>query len=320
MQRIVQFVVALVLLLLVFTGCATQVAVERLIPAKYSMADYRELTLLAVKPYRFFLNEAPSYVVKDLSGNAPFKVFSGYGNFFERELANNLDRELRNKLALRDYFLLTESSREAYLDVEVKRLEVEEYIWARKETSDEGQEETLYNLQQKLLLEVAFQVVDVKTGRTVYSDAYYRRKEFSYALDTEKGPTIYAPSLSHSLLEMGKELIGEVADALTPRREIVTFSLMSNKPKIERLEEAYKAVEEGRLNYAYDLFLSEFRRSGQVAAGYNAALIMEAQQNRAEAIDLMRQVYHQSASAKVKRQLDRMIRYQAEQGEAERQF
>ena len=307
-------------LLLLLAGCATQVAVERLIPAKYSMADYRDLTILAVKPYRFYLGESPPLVVKDLSGSAPFKVLSGYGAFFERELASHLDKELTKKINARNYFTLVESSTQAYLDVEVKRMEAEEYIWAQKGEGEEGSEETLYNLQQKVRLEIGFKVIDAKSGYTIYSDTYQMRQETSFLLDPEKGPTIYAPDLGPTLKSMGEKLLTELVDAIAPRWERISLSLMENKPKVNSLEGAYTAVEEGRLMVAYDLFLSEYNRSSHLAAGYNAALILEALQNRDGAIELMERIYRGSASAKVKRQLERMVRYKSEQIEAERQF
>lgn len=307
-------------IILLLAGCATQVTVQRLVPAKYSMADYRELTILSVKPYRFYLGESPPLVVKDLSGSAPIKVLSGYGSFFERDLANHLDKNLREKLNRRDYFTLSESSHQGYLDVEVKRMEVEEYIWGQKSNNEDGEEETLYNLQQKVRLEIGFSVVDAKSGHTVYSDTYQLRQEFSFLLDVEKGPTIYAPDLGPILKEMGERLISDLVDAITPRWETIYLSLMENKPKIKSLESAYGAVEEGRLTVAYDLFLKEYNRSSHLAAGYNAALILEALQNRDEAIELMERVYRGSASTKVQRQLDRMVRYRLEQVEAEQQY
>ncbi len=307
-------------LILVLVGCATQVTVERLIPAEYSMADYRELTILAVKPYRFYLGESPPLIVKDLSGSAPFKVLSGYGSFFERELANHLDRDLNKKIGARNYFTLVESSTQAYLDVEVKRMEVEEYIWAQKGESEGGEEEILYNLQQKVRLEIGFKVIDAKSGHSVYSDTYQMRQELSFLLDPEKGPTIYAPELGPILKSMGENLLNELVDAIAPRWERISLSLMENKPKVNSLEGAYTAVEEGRLMIAYDLFLREYNRSSHLAAGYNAALILEALQNRDGAIELMERVYRGSASAKAQRQLERMVRYRNEQLEAERQF
>lgn len=314
------FLTLLLPIVLLLAGCATQVSVQRLVPAKYSMADYRELTVLSVKPYRFYLDESPSLVVKDLSGSAPFKVLSGYGAFFERDLANHLDKKLREKINRLDYFTLNENSRQGYLDVEVKRLEADEYVWGKKSTNEDGEEETLFYLQQKLRLEIAFSMVDAKSGLTVYSDTYQERQEFSYLLDPEKGPTIYAPDLSPILKDMGERLISELVDSIAPRWETIYLYLMDNKPKIKSLEAAYKAVEEGRLTVAYDLFLKEYNNSSHLGAGYNAALILEALQSRDEAIELMERVYRGSASAKVKKQLERMVRYRQEQSEAEQQY
>lgn len=323
-------------IILLFGGCATQVDVERLVPATHSMADYRSLVLLPVKPYRFSIFETPPSVVEDLSGTAPFKVYSGHQSFVEKNLANYTTELLRSALERTNYFSLVglnsvdaralvagnygATDIDAILDVQVQRLDIEEYVYARKVVKEDATEILAYYLRQKIGLQISYSVLDSLTGKTIYKDSFQKREEFTYTLDSKKGPVIYAPDLGPKLKEMGGDLVTSIVNSIAPRWISSSINLMANRPKLPQLEDAYKAAKEGRLGIAYGQFLTEWEYSGHVASGYNGALILEALQRREEAITLMQKVWQSSGSQKAKKQLDRMHRYHADQGEAESQF
>lgn len=322
-------------MLLLFNGCATQVPVQRLVPAKYSMVDYRELAVPSVKPYRSSISVGPTPLVADLSGTAPFRVYSGYQSFSERNLANHVTSLLVAELEDTNYFTLLRppeadllgkrlaSSIQAILEVEVKRMDVEEYIYARKVVPKDPADTTesmIYYLQQKVVLEIGYRVIDVETEMSVYNDSFQQREERSYVLDHDKGPVLYAPDITPVLREMGSKMVTSLVNSLAPRQVTFSISLMSNRPKVNHIKSAYKAAKGGQLGYAYALFSQEWELSRHLPSGYNGALLLEALQRRDEAIAFMEDVWRSSGSSKAKRQLDRMRRYEADQGKAESQF
>lgn len=330
------FLLTLLVIILLFGGCATRIDVKRLVPATHSMANYRNIALLPVKPYRLPIFETPGALVEDLSGSAPFRVYSGYQSFIEKSLANYSGELLKRELEKSSYFSLVETNfsnmadivgekygtteLEAILDVQVRRLDVEEYVYARKVVNEDATETLVYYLRQKIGLEISYSVLDVQTGKAIYKDSFQNREEYTYALDSKKGPVIYAPDLTPKLRQMSEDLITSIVNSIAPRWVSSSISLMANRPKLPHLEDSYKAVKEGRLNFAYSQFLQEWEFSGHVASGYNGALILEALQRREEAIKLMQKVWQSSGSQKAKKQLDRMYRYREDQGEAESQF
>ena len=325
----------LFILIMLTSGCATQVRVQRLIPATYSMADYRELAVPSVKPYRTLFSLAPNPVVTDLSGTAPWRVYSGYQSFSEKNLAGYVTNLLVSELEDTHYFTLLRPSEadslgkrlglsfQAVLEVEIERMDIEEYIYARKVVPNDSTDTTdtlAYYLQQKVVLAIGYTVVDGETGKSVYNDSFQQREERSYRLDTDKGPVLYAPDVTPLLRKMGAKMITSIVHSLAPRQVTSSISFMSNRPKVNHIESAYKAAENGQLESAYGQFFQEWEVSRHLPSGYNGALLLEALQRRDEAIALMQRVWQSSGSTKAKRQLDRMRRYEAEQDQAESQF
>ncbi|MBQ0071996.1 MAG: hypothetical protein KBS81_09145, partial [Spirochaetales bacterium] len=68
-----------------------------------------------------------------------------------------------------------------------------------------------------------------------------------------------------------------IVDDFVPTQRSTYISLMANKPKLPVLETAYSAAKGGNLSYALDIFKNTYETSGHIAAGYNAAVILAAQ-------------------------------------------
>ena len=68
---------------------------------------------------------------------------------------------------------------------------------------------------------------------------------------------------------------------------------MPNKnPKVDRLEPAYDALEDENWATALRLFADEYKKSGNVAAGYNASILYFTQGQYEEAYALAMELYN----------------------------
>ena len=335
------------LLVLVFAamlmGCATHVPINYMVPADDNMSEFRDLAIASVDPYRFSLLYGPSTTVPDLSGTFPIRVYSGYQPFSERLLANHATGTLFESLDATGYFNLmapSETDRygrryanlhalgyDATIVVEFERMDIEEYVYARKvavvdnvETEEVETEKLAYYLRQKVFVSLSYEVIENSSGRRRYSRTFQERSERTFSLDPEDTAIIFAPSMTPVLLDMVERIVLDMTDALAPRWVQSNVALMKNRPTASSVETAYDAAEEGRFAAAYQAFLREWQQSGHVPSGYNAALLAESSGRRDEAIELMGEVFQSSGNNKAKRQLDRMRRYRSEHALASAQF
>ncbi|MGE0073758.1 MAG: hypothetical protein AB7S52_00865 [Sphaerochaetaceae bacterium] len=342
MKKSISYLLVLVFATLLI-GCATHVPIQYMVPADDNMSAFRDLAIAGVDPYRFSMLYGPSTTVPDLSGTFPLRVYSGYQPFSERLLANHATGTLLESLDSTGYFKLlppSETDRynggsaslyalgyDAMLVVEFERLDVEEYVYARKVAVEDDvatevveTEALVYYLRQKVFVSLSYEVIDNSSGQCRYSRTFQDRSERTFSLGPEDSAVIFAPSMTPILLDMVEQIVLDMTEALAPRWVQSNVALMKNRPTASSVEDAYEAVVQGRIAYAYQAFLREWQQSGHVPSGYNAALLAESSGRRDEAIELMGEVFHSSGNSKAKRQLDRMRRYQSDHALASAQF
>lgn len=345
MKKAVAYGALLIMALVLGTGCATTVTVRHMAPADVNMAAYRNLAVQSVEAYRFDIFSSPSSVVSDLSGTSPVRVYSGFNAFAQRNTARYATRELVEKLDDTGYFtLLTpplsdvaehrfpELARmgfNAVLTARVSHLDVDEYIFARQvkletepdDTADPEEQTVLrHYLTQKVSLSISYAIVDTDTGRTIVSDTLTDRRERTVELDADGPQIIQASSMQLWLNAMVDDFVDSIVTPLVPRWVSSSVKLMANKPKVERVQEAYEYVERGNPGVARTIFLREWEESRHIPSGYNAALIMESLGMNEEAIRLMEEVWIYSGNRTVEAQLNRMRRARDDHAYAQSQF
>ena len=336
------FYVSFLLLLVSIAGCATRIPIQHMVPAEDNMSEYRDLAILSVEPFQFNFLENPSSIVPDLSGTFPVRVYPGYQPFSERILAEHATGTLVEALEDTGYFNLLPPSEadlfgsrihglqtlgsDAALRVKFDRLDIEEYVYARKvevdvQDSDSTEtEELAYCLRQKISVSLSYEIVDTLDGQQVYARTFRERQEKTFTLDPDEGAVLFAPSLTPALLDMIDRMVLDMTESLAPRWVRSNIALMKNRPEVGGIETAYTAAEEGQMAAAFKTFHEEWQVSRHVPSGYNAALLAEALGRREEAIELMDAVFSMSGNGKAERQLDRMRRYQADHALAVSQF
>jgi len=165
-----------------------------------------------------------------------------------------------------------------------------------------------YFIKQRVAVTFRYEVIDLKTGRTVVSRNFNDQWERVSELPEDKSKITVASNIQIRFENMLDDFMRTVKNQLAPRLERTVVSLMSNKPEVKRVEAAYEAVKRGNYAVAKDLFIQEWNRSKHIPSGYNAALMTEALGDLRGAMDLMSAVYRVSGSSKVNYQLIRMQR------------
>ena len=320
------FALAIVLMLFV-SSCATRVTMRYLLPAEIQLADYKNLAVLSIEPYRFSAFSTPSSVIQDLSGTAPYRVFSGFGRYTSREIASYMTNRVVRDLSNTNYFTLllpptsddigtrlqryNEMGYDAILQGRVTDLDVDEYIYAKEETEVvpsevEGQEPTIqtvlrHYVMQKVAFSVEFEIIDTSNGSTVGYRIFSDAREQSYKLDPSITNAVTAPTIYDWLTPMANEFSSSFTNMIAPRWVTESVALMQNKPNNRRAEQAYTYAKDGNLQYALDTFLAEWNRSSHVPSGYNAAIILESFGDVEKALQLINEVWRMSGNKTVER-------------------
>ena len=193
-----------------------------------------------------------------------------------------------------------------------------------------------YYLLQKATVTFTYTLLDIQTGKIVTTKSFTDQRERETFLgrrvyeDKDKTGSnysderMYSSGFAPSFLPLFEKMLGgfqnEVSHQLAPSWQTSTVSLMSNKPKIEAMKEAYKLAESGSLQQAYALFLGEWNQSRHVPSGYNAGLLLEALGELGSAVDLMNEVYNYSGDGKAYAQFLRMQEAFSNQTKAEKQL
>ena len=94
--------------------------------------------------------------------------------------------------------------------------------------------------------------------------------------------------------------ISKFMKQITPYTEQKTLTLLKDKTKNPQMEYADKLAKDGRLTLAYKEFLEIYNSTGMYEAGYNAAIILVAQERYEEASELMSDVYRTSGNLKAR--------------------
>lgn len=340
------FIIFLLIIIVVVTSCATSVSTQYMVPSKYDMSNYRTLAIVNPTPYRFKAYDLPSPVVRDLSGTSPIRVYSGFGVSSERALHDALISKVLEKANKSTYFtIVPPSSSKIYRD-DIKKMEkdgidailylftedidIDEFIYAKEVKSlisSEGEGELdkevielVYYLEQSVRIKFMWEVRSTSTSALLARDSYSDIRTLTTKLTSNESSSIYAPRLNEYMNSIAVEFSSTIFSQLEPSVVTRNIKLMKNKPKSNRVEEAYDMVKDGNLRIAQELFEKEWKRRDHLPSAYNAAILLEALDERDDAIKLLEKVYKESGNTKVKTLLDTMKERQSSTKQAESQL
>ena len=332
MKKRIVFISCLLLTIVFITSCATSVVTQYMVPAKYDMSSYRNLAILTPSAYRLRAYDLPSPIVRDMSGTSPVRVYSGFNVNSERIMNEYLNSKVVEKGEKSTYFTITlpsvadtykerfslmaDRGIEAVLYISTEDIDIDEFIFAKEiktieppvNPGDDPQEVTtlVYYLEQSVSVAFAWEVKSTGNGVILARDSYTDMKSETTKIDIDKSSSMFAPRIQGIMNEIASDFSSTIFEQLEPTIKTKHISLMKNNPKSDRVEEAYNIVKDGNLVIGLQIFEKEWKRNDHIPSVYNAALILEALDQRDNAIELLVKAYKESGNTKVRKLLDAM--------------
>lgn len=312
---------------LLLSACSTAVTISYLSPAEIDMSSYRNIAVASTVPYNGIIT-IPTYMRSLTHVPMNYLRSSSLNLNLPYEVAHIADNQLMGTLTSSGYFnvtppaitdsminssyygsdvaaLLADRNIDAVIIPKITGMSYDEYVSAEEHEVyirdnrgvliDVTYEYDFY-VNQRATITYQYTIIDARTLQVIavknFSD---QRSEYTYVT-----PYGFIPSNATTFFEsMLKGFQSRILSQLVPQRKSASVELMENKPKVESLESAYKLAEEGRVADALQAFLSEYRSSGHLPAGYNAAVMLSAQGEIDEAIALLTELQRQYSDRKI---------------------
>ena len=336
MRRVVFGLLILALLGLLF-GCSTSIPVTVTKPAEINMSGNR---VIAVLDFR--------YPVKDKSISGKDLLQWAISKLTGLSLPNELNVEQRVAKYTTDqvivtllntgYFQLVSpqevaqamqggiSSSTTAVDIgkavkaqaivngDLYILDAEDKEWTDERTITDagtGQEQTVYvpMIRRTVWVGMSYQVVNTATGNVVASRSFESQSSTDRELENKRD----LPDVEEMYTSLLDDFMPKMAKQLAPYQVREHRTLMRDKTKDPRMEQADDLVKGKVYDSALEIFLDIWQQNGNVAAGFNAAILYEVTGQLDMAISQMKSVVDRTADKKAMREYNRLLTVKQEQ-------
>lgn len=256
-----------------------------------------------------FGGATPSQVTNYTSQNLARAIDKGFYTVNGPELTDALILVGKNTGTVRQTLL--NNNVDALLTSNISYMYYDEYITAEP-IYDKVNTSTItgYNfyLVQNASISLTYTVTDVEDNvlianktQSLSSGEYKTHIGHTDPKDIKKYVTDTYYSNFYTATDFFKSLVNNffstVTNQLTPHYETTYIDLMDNKPKANSVKEAYGYVDDGNYRVALEMFLREYKASGHIPSGYNAAVLYYALGDYEEAFTLSKEVYDRSGNS-----------------------
>lgn len=297
-------VLSLIICTLMFS-CATTLHTTVRRPAQLDLGGAKSI---AVLPFR-----TESYN----KGNGDVFIFNFSGFWFDfgnknedlKLISNDLTKSVSKKIAESEFYDLIapdvvqaaiENSTEIPCDIYLTgyfsdyKNEIHEDYKTKTEKTDKGEKTVKeYEYKREVHLRLDYDIIDSKTNK-ILSTSY---ETISVTSSTYKNKRD-VPTTSDLLEYKLKSIASSIIKKIQPYYTTVDLKLLSDKTKDPMMKEANKLAKNGQLEYSKQLFQQLYNENCYMEAGYNAALIMQAQGDLNGAKSLMEKVAADSGNSK----------------------
>jgi hypothetical protein len=203
---------------------------------------------------------------------------------------------------------------QAIVNGELYLLEVSDKHWSREKTvtdaeTGEEKKEIVPMISRTAEVGMSYQVVNTATGNVVASRSFESQtsadRELVNRRDLPDAEDMYTSLIDYFLPKMAKQL--------APYQVREHRTLMRDKTKDPRMEQADGLVKGRVYDSALEIFLDVWQQNGNIAAGFNAAILYEVTGQLDMAITQMKSVVDRSADKKAMREYSRLLTVRQEQ-------
>jgi hypothetical protein len=188
----------------------------------------------------------------------------------------------------------------------------EEWLDERKVTdASTGQEQTVTvpMIRREVWVGLSYQVVNTATGNVVASRAFESQSSVERELEDKHD----LPDVEDLYKNLIDGFMPQIAKQLAPYQVREHRTLMRDKTKDPRMEQADELVKGKVYDSALEIFLDVWQQNGNVAAGFNAAILYEVTGQLDMAISQMKNVVDRTTDKKAMREYNRLLRVKQEQ-------
>ena len=307
----------LIVLVLLLASCQTSLSISYLQPSNINMASYRNVAVASAQRYEgkqsipllirymnpfdsstYFYPFYSSYTFDSVNNTAADSLTRAVSKVFgESSYYSTLSPEKTDayvslyKVGRDPSAMLREDGVDALIIPKITSLKTDEYIDTNVYTDSYTKEvKVIYTQYRYVSLSFTLTVLDTATNRIVAVREYHTENVSSEVFDPEM--YVFYSLLSENDLVSNaiSSKISEIRNDFIPTRRYTYVTLKDNKPKDENVEVAYKAAENGNLDYALKVFEEEYEATSHVPSGYNAALILAANGDIERALEILKEI------------------------------
>lgn len=326
-------IILTILVVLMATACSTSMSVLYNQPSNINMSRYRHIAIASTTSYDS--NKSyPSFIRNTITDKNVPAIDLILASFDIRTVSKNMTKSTTNMVnrafsanqASNYYTILGNEQTDTYLSLskigknaldelkaagydavvipKITSLDVDEWITAEMvkvyyKNTNTYVDEPRYYINRTISGTITVSVVDTTTGQIVTQRTYSSKVEDRDRFQPAKNYFFQDIYSSYLIDDLTGRMIGSIIDDFVPTVRRTSISLMSNKPKFEMVKPAYEAAKNGNLDFALRLFADAYMMNGHIPSGYNAAVIMAAQNNISDAIILTKDMLSKTGSKKV---------------------
>lgn len=276
------------------------------------------LSVRVPRPAQVDLNGAKSIAIEPVVVS---KFVKSYDYTYTRQVTNYIETTLEKDLVAGGYYKVIgvkdrRTPADVYLDSTIVLFDVKEEVKEekiknpkyKKETEPEDTKGTRrvvepeYIMQKKYRRSVRFafkyQFVDGYTEKVIYSNELDYESRSTWETDPKHLEDPYS-----IIRKDVKNIVEMIERQVQPYFENRTLTLLEVKNN-DDMKYADKLAEKGYLQESYNQFISVYNTTGLFEAGYNAAIILEAQGNYVEAKKLMSKLYTSTLDSRAAREIE----------------
>ena len=273
-------------LIFLFSSCATNISIRVQRPAELDLSYAETIAVIST-------TQRPDF----------FDYFFYDAGFDKYEISESLSIKLEERISSSNYFTLVDTNQaknalqnglkpasDVYITLNINELNTEI-------KTEEYKKDDIITLKyyRTLNFNLTYQIVDSKSG------VILKKAQESFSCESDKVDNEKDVQTAKYLAEIElSSFVSKFMKQITPYTEQKTLTLLKDKTKNPQMEYADKLAKDGRLTLAYKEFLEIYNSTGMFEAGYNAAIILVAQEKYEEASDLMSDVYRTSGNLKAR--------------------
>jgi len=203
---------------------------------------------------------------------------------------------------------------QAIVNGDLYLLEAKDQEWTDERTitdASTGQEQTVTvpMIRRSVWVGMSYQVVNTATGNVVASRSFESQTSTDRELEDKRS----LPDVEDMYSTLIDNFMPKMAKQLAPYQVREHRTLMRDKTKDPRMEQADDLVKGKVYDSALEIFLDVWQQNGNVAAGFNAAVLYEVTGQLDLAISQMKGVVDRTSDKKAMREYNRLLTVRQEQ-------